>query len=461
MKRLVTASGALLFSLAIVASIIFAFANADEATLAQADARVWVAHLAPFAATVPDTAVTVRVNGADALTDFQFGETSGGYLPLPAGVPLLVEIVLPGDTVAMSGTFTLTASTDYTVAAIGDVVNQPLELFPLVDDNTAPPAGKGKVRIAHLAPFANTLPATEVDIRADDGTLILANVPYKGVSPYLELPTGIYDLKITTPGGGTDLLDIEPIVLTDGEIVGAFAIGDVINQPVQVLPLNYAPASMARAWVAHLAPFAATLPGTAVTVRINGVDALTDFQFGETSGGYVDLPATTALVEIVLPGDTVAISGTFSLAANTDYTMAAIGDVVNQPLELLALVDDNTAPPIGQAKVRIGHLAPFAASLPATAVDIRADDGTLILPNVAYKDVSPYLTLPAGTYDLKITTPGGGTDLFDIPPLSLGNRQILGAFAVGDVVNQPLAMLPLAYAPVQPYLYYLPIVGNQ
>jgi hypothetical protein len=67
-------------------------------------------------------------------------------------------------------------------------------------------------------------------------------VPYKVVTdPYLVLPTGAYDLKITTPGGGTDLLDLEPFLLADGQILGAFAIGDGANQPIQLLPLVYAP----------------------------------------------------------------------------------------------------------------------------------------------------------------------------------------------------------------------------
>ena len=92
MKRLVIAFGTVLLSLAIVAAIVLISANATEATVAQADARVWVAHLAPFAASLPDTAVTVRVNGINALTDLKFGQTSGGYVTLPAGVPLLVEM---------------------------------------------------------------------------------------------------------------------------------------------------------------------------------------------------------------------------------------------------------------------------------------------------------------------------------------------------------------------------------
>jgi hypothetical protein len=107
-----------------------------------------------------------------------------------------------------------------------------------VDDNSAPAAGEGKVRITHLAPFASTLSATEVDIRTDAGDPVATNVPYKGFTdPYLSLPNGVYDLKITTPGGGTDLLDLDPFILADGEITSFYAIGDLDNQPLEVLQL--------------------------------------------------------------------------------------------------------------------------------------------------------------------------------------------------------------------------------
>jgi hypothetical protein len=403
--------------------------------------------------------VTARINGSDAIPNFQYGMTSGGYLTLPAGVPILVEVVLPGGSVAISDTVALVADTDYTMVAIGDGVNQPLELFAFIDDNSPPPAGQAKLRIAHLAPISDTLAGTEVDIRTDDGTPLAVNVPYKDFTdPYVPLPTGTYDLKITTPGGGTTLVDLDPVVLTDGEIVGAFAIGDGTNQPLQVVILNQSEPSTGRVWVAHLAPFTDTLQGTAVTVRVNGIVAIPGIRFGESTGGYGLLPATTALVEIVLPGGQVVLSDTFALAPDTDNTVTVIGDGVNQPLELFALIDDNSPPPTGQAKVRIAHLAPISDTLAGTEVDIRTDDGTPLAVNVPYKDFTdPYVPLPVGTYDLKLTSPGGGTTLLDLEPISLLDGEILGVFAIGDGTNQPLSVLPLIYAPGQIYCY-LPIL---
>jgi hypothetical protein len=290
--------------------------------------------------------------------------------------------------------------------------------------------------------------------------VILNNIAYKDFTdPYLSLPAGEYDLKLTTPDGATDLFDIDPFTLTDGEVKSVFAIGDIANQPLDVLALSQVEATTAQVWVAHFAPFAATLDGTAVTVRVNGTDALTDFKFGQTSGGYVELPALPTLVEIVLPGGTVAISDTFALGAGMDYTVAAIGDGPNQPLELLALVDDNSAPASGEGKVRVAHLAPFDAVIANTIVDVRTEAGAVVVDNVAYKEFTdPYLALPSALYDLKLTTPDGATDLLDIPPFLLADGQIISVYAIGDITNQPLEVKPLISEFGALRLLYFPIV---
>ena len=143
--------------------------------------------------------------------------------------------------------------------------------------------------------------------------------------------------------------------------------------------------------VAHLAPFALD-PGTAVTLTLDGAPVLTNFAFADSTG-YLPVAPGSYLVEITPAGSpTPAISGTVVLAPNQDYTALAVGDGANQPLGLLALLDDNTAPAPGSFKLRLGHLAPFAPGL-ATA-DIRLQDGTPVLTDVNYADIYPgYLEL--------------------------------------------------------------------
>jgi hypothetical protein len=437
----------LVISLLLPAGIVIAAQISDDPQ-AVATVRVKVAHFAPFADSLDGTSVTVKVDGADALTDFKFGDITD-YLDFEPG-SYLIEIVPTGSTsAAISGTVTLTSGTDYTLSAIGDGTKQPLELFALVDENMAS-MSEAKLRIAHLAPFASNIDDTKVDICTDDGSVVagLTDIPYKGYTdPYLNLPAGDYDLKIAAPGGTCDttLLDLPSIRLAAGDIVDVFAIGDITNQPLGIASgTGFTATPPAKVKVAHFAPFADSLDGTSVTVKVDGADALADFKFGDITD-YLDFEPGSYLIEIVPTGSTsAAISGTVTLTSGTDYTLSAIGDGTKQPLELFALVDDNMAS-MSDAKLRIAHLAPFASNIDDTKVDICTDDGSVVagLTDILYKGYTdPYLNLPAGDYDLKIAAPGGTCDttLLDLPSIRLAAGDIVDVFAIGDITNQPLGI---------------------
>lgn len=121
---------------------------------------------------------------------------------------------------------------DYTATVIGDDVNQDHELILLEDDNTAPAPGKFKLWLGHLAPFASDLGDTIADVCTDDGTPILEGGKFGDVAPYDELAADTYDLKITTPGCDTILIDLALVTFEDGQIVSAFV---VVNGTIQPL----------------------------------------------------------------------------------------------------------------------------------------------------------------------------------------------------------------------------------
>lgn len=426
------------------------------------ETRALVAHFAPFASQLSQTAVSVEVNSDEVLTGVLFNQNSP-YLTLgPAGVApgvTALDVFAPPGTppAAISAMPELAANTDYTVAAIGNVINQPLQLLPLVDDLSAPTLGATKIRIVHAAPFADTLPATEVSIRDDAGNVIagLTNVPFGAESGFLEVPAGTYDLQIATPDGSTTLIDIAPVELTDGTIVTVFAVGDIVNQPLGVTAIFADGSSAAlpleqptRALVAHLAPFDSNLANTAVSVNVNGGEALTGVQFNQSSG-YLNLsasgeaPGVTQLDVFAPPGAAnPAISASPDLAANADYTVAAVGNVVGQPLALLLLEDDNSQPAAGNIKIRVVHAAPFSDELTETAVSIRTDAGDIVggLSNVEFGGSSDYLEIPAGEYDLQVATPDGSMSLINLAPVNLAEGTIVTVFAVGDGVRQGLGI---------------------
>lgn len=203
-----------------------------------------------------------------------------------------------------------------------------------------------------------------------------------------------------------------------------------------------------RVNVEHFAPFAATSAGTAVSIDVNGTQALNNVVFNQVSG-YVTLsgpgiaPGSTLLEVFAPPGAAApAITATVNLAADTDYSVAAIGDGTNQPLALLPLVDDNSAPTAGNVKIRVVHAAPFSNVLANTAVSVRTEAGAIVngLGSVQFAQESGFFEVPAGTYDLKIATPDGATTLINPAPVSLPAGTIVSLFAVGDGSNQPLGI---------------------
>ena len=213
--------------------------------LVSADARVTVAHFAPFAEDIADTSVSVLVDGQVALENVTF-KMFTDYIPLSAGLHTLDIVPTGSDTVAITATVDLEDNVDYTVYASGNATLQPLGLFVLTDNNTAPAAGNIKVRIVHTAPFGPTPESTEVSIRTAGGGLVAGpGVAYGDATGYLELPAATYDLKVTSNNGQVNLIDPEPVPLPPGAIVTLFAVGDIINQdlgiiatPVAELPLR-------------------------------------------------------------------------------------------------------------------------------------------------------------------------------------------------------------------------------
>jgi hypothetical protein len=219
-------------------------AAALSTQLAFADARVSVAHFAPFSSDLDATSVSVALNGNVVLENVKFKDFTP-YINLQPGV-YVVDIIPTGtDTVAITETYNLVDGQDYTVYASGNGSLQPLELFALADDNSAPAAGNVKVRIVHTAPFAATSEATEVSIRTAGGDLVagLQGVPYEAATGYLELPAGTYDLKVASNNGQVNFIDPLPVDLPAGAVATLFAVGDIVNQDLSIIatPLTELP----------------------------------------------------------------------------------------------------------------------------------------------------------------------------------------------------------------------------
>jgi hypothetical protein len=183
-----------------------------------------------------------------------------------------------------------------------------------------------------------------------------------------------------------------------------------------------APPGEARIRVVHASPDAPN-----VDVWVDGTPALTNVPFTAVSD-YTVLSAASHLIQVEPAGAGGAgpfvISATVPLAADTDYTIAAVGELA--AVEPLVLTDNNAIPAEGKAHVRFVHASPDAP-----AVDITLTDGTVLFGDYAFKETSPYTPVDAGTYDLQVRLAGTSTVVLELPGIALTNKTVYTVFAMG------------------------------
>ena len=286
----------------------------------------------------------------------------------------------------------------------------------------------------------------------------------------LDLDAGVYDLFLAAAGTScaSPLIDIPEFVLSDGDIAYAYAAGNIVNLPPTVVTVPEL-VSPARVNTAHFAPFADTIEGTEVTIEANGQPLLTEFTYPSVTG-YVSFPAGTYdLAVFPTAGSTAAadpaITTTVTISAGVDYTVAAIGDGANQPLALTAFVDDNSAPPAGQGRVRAAHLAPFANTLEGTTVDLCTSVGGSPLVNDFQYGQDATLLLPAGLYAgvfIGAASPDCSAVALPIPTFVVTDGGVGFVYAIGDGTNQPLsvAATPASLVAQQVSLPSLSVAGQ-
>jgi hypothetical protein len=176
--------------------------------------------------------------------------------------------------------------------------------------------------------------------------------------------------------------------------------------------------------VAHLSPNAPN-----VDVYVDDAAVLEDVPFGAVSD-YLELGAGTHTVRITPAGEDAAVfEGDVEVAADSDYTIAAtgeVGDEADQAFEPLVLEDDNSDPGSDSARLRAVHASPDAP-----AVDITAGDAVLF-DGVEYGE-SGYVTVEANDYTVAIRgdTEGNDGDVVAEFDVSLDGGTVYTAFAVG------------------------------
>jgi hypothetical protein len=206
--------------LGVAVVLVLSFALATSA-MAQSDmARVRVVHASPDA-----PAVDVWVDGSVAFSNAPFKGITDYAALAPATYNVQVTPTGATEPVVIEADLALAANTDYTVVAVGLLDN--IEPLVLVDNNSAPAAGKAHVRFVHASPDA---PAVDIAV-ANGGPVLFSNVPFKGVGDYLPVDAGTYDLEVRVAGTDTVALEVPGVALADSTVYTIFAMGLADGDP--------------------------------------------------------------------------------------------------------------------------------------------------------------------------------------------------------------------------------------
>jgi hypothetical protein len=203
---------------------------------------------------------------------------------------------------------------------------------------------------------------------------------------------------------------------------------------------NTGPEGEARVRVVHASPDAPN-----VDVLLDDDEVLSDVAYLEASD-YLEASAGGHNVKVNAAGTaTTVIDADVTLADGADYTVIASG--LAAEITPIVLLDDNSTPAAGNARVRAIHGAPGAPAVDVYVTAPGADIETAlpVLTGVEFGDVADYLEVPAGDYQVRVTPAGTKVVAIDSGSLTLESGQVRTAIAVDALGGgAPFDLLVLA-----------------
>jgi hypothetical protein len=141
--------------------------------------------------------------------------------------------------------------------------------------------------------------------------------------------------------------------------------------------------------------------------------------YGQTTPASLPAPSTAPYAAILAgartlvlkrTADTNTVVATFSpnIEAERDYSVFAVGGAGATAVASFVTTDTNAVPAAGQVRVRVLNLSPTAGAVDVfiTAVNANLATATPSAANLAYQRASAYLTLAAGTFQVRAVPAG-------------------------------------------------------
>lgn len=158
-------------------------------------------------------------------------------------------------------------------------------------------------------------------------------------------------------------------------------------------------------------------PADTTVLRGVGYGSVSDYQAVD-GGSYTVSMRPSGAADSTPP----VIATTLTAAAGRAYTVAGVGPF--DDLGLQVLEDDLTLPPQGQSRVRV-----IQASASQPELDISVDGGPELGNGVAFATTTPYETVPAGTWTLRVQ---GDAGLATILPLEVASGGVYSVLILDE-----------------------------
>ncbi len=163
------------------------------------------------------TALDVRINTVSYASDLAYKNTDG-YRSVVAGASSVTFRKADATADLLAANVTVADGTDYTVIALGTEAAP--QSVVLTDDNAAPAAGKGKLRLVHAAAGADAVDAY-VLANADElptATAAATDLAVKEASAYVARDAGTFVVIFTEAGTKTPVLTLADVQIAAGKI---------------------------------------------------------------------------------------------------------------------------------------------------------------------------------------------------------------------------------------------------
>ncbi len=362
--------------------------------------------------------------------------TPSSYTAIAAGTST-VALENTGTGIPLTQTnYSFSGGVDYTILAYTS--GQNLHMVSFTDNEAVPVSGYGKLRIADLSSDAgnldvymavqNTLSDTYAPGAASPALSAAAPAmvsSLSGTTGYYEIPQGTYHIWVTGAGDITDLrLDIPSVTIGNQQILTVALTGTSSGVLVDGLLVTQQGAVVAQKNTNVRVRIAANTSDISSTNSVSvsaGGTSLGSSATSPTVGSYVLVPSGTLAITVNGGGCT---GSSITATAGEDLTLLVTG-LTSAPV-CTAIVDDNTRPAGGTAKLRVVNGVNSGGNISL------AYDSLTLASNVAFGTAS---SATAGTVNsgivATIAVNSGSTQLYTTSA-TLESQGVYSVFMLGN-----------------------------